>query len=82
MTNCDYGGMNESETEHEVGENPDGNEDPQTGKTKFIESIQSCLRSPKSRDEQVECIQGRVWEGFCEIKIYIESSYRKRQTSD
>ena len=32
--------------------NPDGNEDPQTGKTKFIEPIQSCLRSPKSRDEQ------------------------------
>lgn len=43
-----------TETEHEGGENPDGSEEPQTGKTKFIESVQSCLRSPKSRDEQVE----------------------------
>jgi hypothetical protein len=43
-----------TETEHEGGDNPDGNEDPQSGKTKFIESVQSCLRSPKSRDEQVE----------------------------
>lgn len=41
-------------TEHEGVDNPAGNEDPQTGKTKLIETVQSCLRSPKSRDEQVE----------------------------
>ena len=39
--------------EHKGSNNPDGNEDSQIGKKKFIEYVQSCLRSPKSRNEKV-----------------------------
>ncbi|GLJ17316.1 hypothetical protein SUGI_0300660 [Cryptomeria japonica] len=82
----EHDGLDESEMEHQVRENPDGNKETQTGKTNFITPEQLSLNVSELKDEQVLVEQvaeesGRREEKVCqkaveEIKVqhYVQES--------